>query len=116
VAVDDQNGTIPQAADDPGLWARIRAEVDVGLAVTGTVICRRPFGVFLDIGYGSHAPALLLIPEFAQARSQRIEFDDFPNLGAVVNAQVLYIDWDRQKIALTQNPTFDPDNRTWNVE
>ena len=110
MTIDDPNGAIPQTTDDPGLWAGIRAEVFVGLAVTGTVICRRPFGVFLDIGYGCDAPALLLVPEFAQARSQRIEFDDFPKLGELVNARVFRVDWDHHKIALTQNPNFDPNN------
>ena len=115
MTIDDQNGTIPKASDDPVLWTRIRAEIDVGLAVTGTVICRRPFGVFLDIGYGSHAPGLLLVPEFVEAQSQRIEFDDLPNLGAMVNARILHVVWEHHKIALTQNPSFEPDNRTWDA-
>ena len=81
--------------------------------MTGTVICRRPFGVFLDIGYGVGAPALLLVPEFARVRSRRIEFDDFPHVGATVNARVLNVDWEGHRIALTQNPAFDPGNPNW---
>ena len=51
---------VPKKADeDEDLWRRIRAELAIGQSVTATVICRRPFGVFLDIGYGTAAPGLL---------------------------------------------------------
>ena len=69
----------------------------------GTVICRRPFGVFLDIGYGTGAFALLLVPDFKDARIRRITFDDFPLVGDSVTAWVINIDFENRKIALTQN-------------
>ena len=34
----------------------------------GTVICRRLFAVFVEIGYSTAGPALVLVPEFADAR------------------------------------------------
>lgn len=108
------DGTIPQADDDVDLWRRVHAELDIGAAVTGAVICRRPFGVFLDIGYGASAAALLLVPEFADARKRRITFEEYPQVGESLTATVLHISWDQHKIALTQNQSFNPESRTWN--
>ena len=107
-ALPDPNGTIPTMGDDPTLWSHIKTELRIGDAVSGSVICRRPFGVFVDIGYGSTAPALLLVPEFADARLRRLEFDDYPQIGQKINARVIHVDWDRHRIALTQNQTYDP--------
>jgi ribosomal protein S1 len=106
----DADDTIPTTCNDPVLWKRIRDELSIGNNVMGTVICRRPFGVFLDIGYGVGAPALLLVPEFKDARIRQITFDDFPLVGDSVTAWVINIDFDNCKIALTQNqpPTFLP--------
>ena len=73
------------------------------------MICRRQFGVFVDIGYGEGAPGLLLVPEFAEARDRRIDFDEYPKVGDSVEASVIHIDWDRQKITLTQRRSFEAD-------
>ncbi len=98
----DADGTIPTNCNDPVLWKRIREELTIGSNVMGTVICRRPFGVFLDIGYGTGAFALLLVPDFKDARIRRITFDDFPLVGDSVTAWVINIDFENRKIALTQ--------------
>ena len=81
--------------------------------MTGTVICRKPFGVFLDIGFGSDAAALLLIPEFTDAHLRSYEFDDYPLVGDSVTALIRHIAWDDHKIALTQNQTYDAESQTW---
>ena len=106
----DADGTIPTTCNDPVLWKLIRDELAIGNNVMGTVICRRPFGVFLDIGYGAGAFALLLVPDFKDARIRRITFDDFPLVGDSVTAWVINIDFENRKIALSQNqpPTFLP--------
>jgi ribosomal protein S1 len=106
----DADGTIPNTGDDPVLWKRIRDELSIGSKVVGRVICRRPFGVFIDIGYGAGAFALLLVPDFKDARIRRIAFDDFPRIGDSVTAFVINIDWENRKIALSQNqpPTILP--------
>lgn len=98
------DGEIPTTCNDPVLWNRIREELSIGNQVMGTVICRRLFGVFLDIGYGTGAFALLLVPDFKDARLRRITFDDFPLVGDSVFAWVINIDFENRKIALTQNP------------
>lgn len=100
----DADGTIPTTCNDPVLWKRIREELSIGNNVLGTVICRRPFGVFLDIGYGAGAFALLLVPDFKDAKIRRITFDDFPLVGDSVSAWVINIDFENRKIALTQHP------------
>lgn len=99
----DADGTIPTTCNDPVLWKRIRDELSIGNNVTGKVICRRPFGVFLDIGYGTGAFALLLVPDFKDVRIRRVTFDDFPQVGDSVNAWVIHIDFENRKIALTQH-------------
>ena len=111
--IDDPNGVIPTVNEDPKLWLQLQSQLKIGDSIVGHVICRRPFGVFVDIGYGSNAPALLLVPQFADARSRRLEFEDYPQVGDTIHALVVHIDWDRHKIALTQNQSFDPETSTW---
>ena len=82
-------------------WPAIRAELAIGQAVRGEVVCRAPFGVWVDIGVGQ--PALLRVPEMAGARERPIRFEDYPALGAVVEAWVMWLD-DRAEIVLCQHP------------
>ncbi|MFG0265771.1 MAG: S1 RNA-binding domain-containing protein [Rhodopirellula sp. JB055] len=84
-----------------------------GDTVTGVVICRKPFGLFLDIGFGSNAAALLLVPEFTDAHVHSYDFDEYPLVGDSVTARIRYIAWDDHKIALTQNQTYDVDSQSW---
>jgi ribosomal protein S1 len=86
-------------------WPEVRARLTVGQAVRGEVIARAPFGVWVDIG--SEHPALLLVPEMAGAGVRPIRFEDYPELGAVVEARIVSLG-DRAEIRLTQNPRFDP--------
>jgi hypothetical protein len=68
-------------------WPQIRTALQVGQTVSGTVIARAPFGVWLDIGVDH--PALLLVPEMRGARERRIAFEDYPLLGAIVDARIV---------------------------
>lgn len=111
--IEDLNGTIPISGNDDALWVRLRTEIAEGDTVTGKVICRRLFGVFLDIGYGSKAAALLLVPEFTDAHVNSYDFDDYPLVGDLVTARILRIGWESHKIALTQNQTYVADSRSW---
>ena len=108
----DENA-IPTTDDDPELWGRIRRETHIGDFVTGTVICRRQFGVFVDIGYGPGAAALLLVPEFTDAHLRPIAYDEYPHVGDSVSAQVLFINPEDCKISLTQNQLFDSQTGTF---
>jgi hypothetical protein len=82
-------------------WPAIRSRVSVGQRVRGEVIARAPFGVWVDIAAGH--PALLLVPEMAGALQRRITLEEYPQLGAVVEARIIALG-DRGEINLTQHP------------
>lgn len=84
-------------------WPAVRAELTAGQVVRGQVIARAPFGVWVDIGAGH--PALLLVPEMTGARERPVRFEEYPELGAVVEARIISLS-DRAEISLTQNPRF----------
>ena len=83
-------------------WNEARERIRIGQSVRGSVIARAPFGVWLDIEVGH--PALLLVPEMRGAKEHRITFDDYPVIGAVVEAHIVALG-DRGEIALSQNDT-----------
>jgi len=93
----------PDWGTDAGLarWPEVRSRLAVGQAVRGEVVCRAPFGVWVDIGAGW--PALLRVPEMAGARERPIRFEEYPALGAVVEAWVLWLG-ERAEIVLCQHP------------
>jgi hypothetical protein len=84
-------------------WPEVRARLAVGEIVRGEVVCRAPFGVWLDIGAGH--PALLLVPEMAGAGVRPIQFEGYPALSSIVEARIISLG-DRAEIRLTQNPQF----------
>lgn len=81
-------------------WPQIRATLEIGRSVSGTVIARAPFGVWLDISVGH--PALLLVPEMRGAKVRRITFDDYPQIGSLIDAQIVSLG-DRGEISLSQH-------------
>jgi predicted RNA-binding protein with RPS1 domain len=82
-------------------WPAARSRLSVGQVVRGEVIARAPFGVWVDITVGH--PALLMVPEMAGARERPITFEDYPPLGAVVEARIVSLG-DRAEISLSQHP------------
>ena len=83
-------------------WPAIRQSLTVGQSVTGKVISRAPFGVWLDIGVNQ--PALLLVVNMDVAKHRRITFDDYPQKGSELTARVNALG-DGGEIGLTQqNP------------
>ncbi len=80
-------------------WPEVRSRLAVGQTVRGQVIARAPFGVWVDIDAGH--PALLLVPEMAEARERCIGFEDYPPIGAMVEARIVGLG-DRAQIALSQ--------------
>jgi predicted RNA-binding protein with RPS1 domain len=83
------------------IWPSIRQHVSIGQMVSGEVIARAPFGIWIDIGIGH--PALLLVPEMKGARERSISFDEYPSIGTTVEARIVALS-DRGEIALTQHP------------
>jgi ribosomal protein S1 len=80
-------------------WPEIRGRLRIGQDVRGSVIARAPFGVWLDINAGY--PALLLVPEMRHAKERRITFDDYPEIGEIVEAWIVALG-ERAEISLTQ--------------
>jgi hypothetical protein len=64
----------------------IKERLNVGQMVSGRVIARAPFGVWLDIGVGR--PALLLVVNMNDAGVQPIAAQDYPPKGAIVDARI----------------------------
>jgi ribosomal protein S1 len=91
----------------------LRSQIAEGDRVTGQVTCRRPYGVFIDIGFGPDAAGLLLVPEFSNAHRRSYSFDEYPQVGDDVTALIRHISWDDRKIALTQNQTYDANSGAW---
>lgn len=83
-------------------WPAIRKSLTVGQTVTGKVVSRAPFGVWLDIHVKQ--PALLLVVNMDGAGARRITFDDFPSIGSELTARINALG-DTGEIGLTQqNP------------
>lgn len=82
-------------------WKQVRERVGVGDRVTGRVISRHPFGVFVDIGLP--LAALLLVVEMRDARKRRMGLEDYPQVGQSLDAWILALHDDRNEISLTQN-------------
>jgi hypothetical protein len=81
-------------------WPDVLHKLKPGQAVTGTVIARAPFSVWLDIGVGF--PALLLVVYMKGADTRRITFDDYPAMGERVEGWITAMG-DRGEIGVTQH-------------
>ncbi len=101
--VDDIRARFPDWGTDAAQvrWPTIRVQLKLGQSVRGEVIARVHFGVWLDIGVDF--PALLLVPNMAGARERGISFEEYPAIGTVLNAQIIWL-YDRGEISLTQHP------------
>lgn len=83
-------------------WNDLKLHLPVGSKVSGPVVLKAPFGVWLDLGV--RFPAMLLITRF----KDRFTYDNYvehgPQPGDHLDAIVyLFNDVDRQ-LVLTQNP------------
>ncbi len=87
-------------------WPDIRRSLSVGQPVSGEVIARAHFGVWLDIDVPQ--PALLLVVYMKDAKTRSITFDDYPAKGATIQARINTLG-DDGEIGLTQ---LNPDSST----
>jgi len=87
--VEDIRARYPEWCTEAALarWPEIRERLRIGQHVRGSVIARAPFGVWVDID--PLHPALLLVPEMLRAQERRITFDDYPEIGEVVEAWIV---------------------------
>lgn len=67
-------------------WEAVRARLRLGMPVSGTVVARYRFGVFVDIGVGF--PALLEIVRMEGLPPERSRADDWHPIGSQVAAFV----------------------------
>ena len=65
-------------------WQRSAPPARVGDALSGHVIARAPFGVWLEFGLG--CPALLLVPYIAH--DGPLSFEEYPALGEQLTVRV----------------------------
>jgi ribosomal protein S1 len=87
-------------------WPAVKAALVVGQPVSGVVVARAPFGVWLDIGVP--IPALLLVPEMREAKQRRITFADYPQKGKEVHGRIIHLG-DRGQISITQQDLQETD-------
>jgi len=83
-------------------WTEIARKIPIGTGVTGTVIGRQPYGVWLDIGVGH--TALLLVTRIKGTGSPILAdgYQGYPSVGDVITARVLIVNEEARTIALTQ--------------
>jgi small subunit ribosomal protein S1 len=85
-------------------YEELRASLEVGTRVTGVVRAIEPFGAFVDLG-GVDA----LIPNAEISWGRVADPREVVAVGQTVDAQVLEVDWDRKRIALSlKRLTPDP--------
>ena len=92
----------PDWQTDSGLrrWPDVKDQLWIGQSITGEVIARAPFGVWLDIGVSF--PALLLVPNMKEAKVRRIGFDDYPAKETLVDGRINALG-DAGEIGVTQH-------------
>jgi ribosomal protein S1 len=91
-----------------GEWERLKSQLRGGERLTGKVVARLPFGVFVDVGVGF--PALILVPDFEGAAARPYtSLDMYPAVGATVSGAILLIDDRHRQIRLVQR-TLSPED------
>jgi hypothetical protein len=81
-------------------WERVKRSLPIGSRVSGRLVLKAPFGVWMDVGAGF--PAILLITRFARAYTYDMYMQHGPEEDDVLDATVyLFNDVDRQ-LVLTQ--------------
>jgi ribosomal protein S1 len=88
----------PERAAD---WELVKSRLHAGSRISGEVVARHMFGVFLDIGAGF--PALLEITQFNPPLKRRpVVIEDYPNIGSTISARLVAFNDRNRQIGLTQ--------------
>ncbi len=75
---------------------KLKSSLEEGMTVRGTVVSLRDFGAFVDL---QGIQALLPVSEISRSRIDKVS--DTLTVGQDIDAQVLSIDWDRERISLS---------------
>ena len=81
-------------------WQSETESLKLGQQVSGLVVARAPFGVWVDIGVSF--PALLLVPNMAEAQYRSVQFTDYAPKGTLVSARINVLAGEKCEIGLTQ--------------
>jgi ribosomal protein S1 len=82
-------------------WQSAKASLPAGSRISGTVVARYIFGLFVDIGVGF--PALLPITQFdPPPRRRPVVIEDYPAVGSPVTGRSVAFDEERRQIGITQ--------------
>ncbi|REJ69175.1 MAG: hypothetical protein DWQ31_05675 [Planctomycetota bacterium] len=83
-------------------WNGVKRSCPVGSIVSGAVMLKAPFGLWLDVGVGF--PALLLITRLEHPTTSR-EYEDFGSqVGNEIRATVYRHDDKKRTLVLTEKP------------
>ena len=92
--------------EQPGLsWEETKKAYPRGSLVRGIVVTKEQFGVFVDIGV--RFPALLLVPNFKNAKVIRYSMEMYPEVGSEVEAWVVGFNEPAQRIGLSQSEDWE---------
>jgi ribosomal protein S1 len=95
-------------------WELVKAGLQAGSRLSGKVVARYIFGIFLDIGAGF--PALLEIIQFNPPPKRRpVVIEDYPAVGSTIIARVVAFDDRNRQIRLTQldpHPYLDAEEQS----
>ena len=82
-------------------WDRSKAQLQAGTTVSGKVVARCIFGLFIDLGVGF--PALLPITQFNPTPKRRpVVIEDYPPVGSLIMGRVVAFNDPNRQIGLTQ--------------
>jgi ribosomal protein S1 len=81
-------------------WEAAKARLPVGTSVSGVVVARPGFGVFLDIGVGF--PALMLVPDIKGLTPEKYRAGDWCPIGSKVDGEVIGVVESRRQVCIAQ--------------
>jgi len=84
-------------------WEDAKSRLPVGMLVVGKVAHHTPFGIFVDLGAGD-VLGLVLVTDFKEGAAKTTP-EDYPALGAEIEAAVLGHRESERQIALSLRPS-----------
>jgi ribosomal protein S1 len=95
-------------------WELVKSRLHAGSRLSGKVVARYIFGIFLDIGVGF--PALLEIIQFNPPLKRRpVVLEDYPAVGSMIDARVVAFNDRNRQVGLTQrdpHPYLDSEEQS----